>query len=180
MVSVTKALRLGVLIALVTGLAAGPVSASEQVERPYTARDAGTFAGDPACVDFFGAGCHFDTQSTGTATHLGKTSVVSDGTIKLFFEECFLLDGVTPGLVFRSSGSFTVTAANGAQLSGTFENEGCTNPDPATEAIGTAIEGSQTITGGTGRFEDATGSTTTSGHGFGSVFDLVATGTLTY
>jgi hypothetical protein len=131
-------------------------------------------------VDPFGAGCHFTTESTGNATHLGKTSVVSEGTLILFFEDCFLLDGLTPGFVFRTSGTFTVTAANGDHLFGTFENEGCTNPDPATAAIGTTIEGSQTITGGTGRFEGATGSTTTFGHGFGNDFDLVATGTLTY
>lgn len=172
---------------LVFGLAVGmmiamavPALAGQQVERPYTAREVGTFAADPDCEDFFGEGCDFDTASTGTTTHLGKTSVVSEGIIKLFFEECFLLDGETAGIVFRSSGTATFTAANGDQLFATFENEGCTNPDPATAAIGSAIEGSQTITGGTGRFEGATGSTTTFGHGFGDDFDLVATGTLTY
>lgn len=180
MAFVYRAARVGLLIALFTVLVAGTASAGEQVERPYTAREVGTVAIDPDCVDFFGAGCHFTTESTGTTTHLGKTSVSSEGTILLFFEECFLLDGTTAGIVFRSSGTFTVTAANGDQLVGTYENEGCTNPDPATAAIGTAIEGSQTIIGGTGRFEGATGSTTTFGHGFGNNFDLVATGTLTY
>ena len=180
---VNRAWRVGLSVALLTVMVASPAAAGAQVERPYKTMEVGTFAStDPSCTDFFGAGCPFTTQSTGTQTHLGQTSAYSEGTLRLRFpvEGCLLLDGATQGIVFESSGTVTFTAANGDQLFGTFENEGCTNPDPATSAIGTAIEGSQTITGGTGRFEGAGGSTTTVGHGFGDDFDLVATGTLTY
>ena len=82
------------------------------------------------------------------------------------------------GIVFTSAGRFTFTAANGDELTGTFENTGCLGITASTS--GSAITGSQTFDGGTGRFEIATGETTTSGVGIGDLFELDAVGTITY
>lgn len=72
-------------------------------------------------------------------------------------------------------------AANGDTLTGEFENSGCASLDPATADIGTTpLNGTQTITGGAGRFAGASGSATTSGFGVGPDYELTWEGTLTY
>jgi len=106
--------------------------------------------------------------------------VTSEGSITLFFlEECTLLDGVAVGTVFRASGDYAIVAASGDHVFGTYQNEGRAGP-AGTEAIGTALVGSQTIAGGTGRFEGATGSTTVDSRAFGDAFELEFVGTITY
>jgi hypothetical protein len=71
-------------------------------------------------------------ESTGTATHLGKFTRT----------ESVFVDG------FDISGTIVFTAANGDQLWAGFAGE-FTSP--------TTAEGTYTSVGGTGRFEDATG-----------------------
>jgi hypothetical protein len=77
----------------------------------------------------------------GAASHLGKVSSTSN--------DCVNMTG--PGLFSFSSKNIVVTAANGDQLFGTYDGT-----VDATSGIG-VITGSFTITGGTGRFSNATG-----------------------
>jgi hypothetical protein len=82
-------------------------------------------------------------DATGTATHLGRFTSSLEGAI-----------AITPeGTV--GSGTQTIVAANGDQATGTFE---LTTPGLPTEAHTTTIV--TTVTGGTGRFSDASGSLT--------------------
>lgn len=175
---------------LVLAIAAGlcvalavPALAATAVERPYKGTEVGTSSVvfDENCV--FGpvsVTCPVTTVSTANITHAGKSDVTSEGLITIFFfEECTLLDGETLGSVFRASGVSEIIAANGDRIFGTYENEGCAGPE-GTEGIGTALVGSQTITGGTGRFEGATGSTTVDAVAFGDIFELAFKGTITY
>lgn len=78
---------------------------------------------------------------TGTATHVGRFDAI--------------LEAVIDGNTSTSVGTFTLTAANGDQLSGTFEGVG--------EFIGPTqvkLTEEATIVSGTGRFEGATGTFT--------------------
>jgi hypothetical protein len=75
---------------------------------------------------------------TGTATHLGRYTLVSDFTVAL--------------ATSTSAGRVTLTAANGDILTATVTGVGV-----ATAGISTIVE-TATITGGTGRFAGATGS----------------------
>ncbi|MFN2440301.1 MAG: hypothetical protein ABR503_13950 [Chitinophagaceae bacterium] len=79
---------------------------------------------------------------TGTATHLGASSFVAESTIY-----------ITPRPPFISIGTVIFTAANGDQL---FANHTATST-PVAGAPNNVIV-NYTITGGTGRFEDASGS----------------------
>lgn len=79
---------------------------------------------------------------TGTATHLGASSFVAKSTLYL-----------TPPPPFISRGSIIFTAANGDQL---FANHIATST-PVAGAPSIVIV-NYTVTGGTGRFEDASGS----------------------
>lgn len=183
---ITRFVRVGVVVVALVVAAAAPAGAGQQVERPFKGFDAGTSAVEPIeeC-EFLSETvieCDITTEGTGNATHLGKTSTVSTegGKITLdLLSSCVLLDGETLGLVFAASGPFVVTAANGDELHGTYANTGCAGP-PGTEEIGTAINGTQTYAGGTGRFEGASGQTVTSGAGFGAEFVLEYVGTITY
>ena len=80
------------------------------------------------------------SAGTGTATHLGRFTIVSDAAIDF---------GTFTGLV-----QSTLTAANGDVLYATVTTKASPNPDGVTlNVVETA-----TITGGTGRFAGATGS----------------------
>lgn len=166
---------------LISTAEAVPAANGKQVERPYRAFEAGTVQIDLGNCSFQGEGltCPVSTQSSGKAKHLGKITVSSEGSLTLTGAECILLDGTTPGQAFKGSGEFVAIAANGDELHGTYENTGCAEGGtPPT--IGTGLVGSQTITGGTGRFANATGSTTTQGSALGADFDLTANGTISY
>lgn len=170
-----------VFVALGLGLT-GPASADQAVERPYKGTERGLSTVDfGACEGGEGTlTCAVSTVSTANITHVGRADVTSEGRITLFFTEpCLLLDGVTSGLVFRSTGAAEIIAANGDSIYETYSNQGCAQLDDG-EPIGTALVGSQQITGGTGRFEGATGSTTVDAVAFGDFFDLSFQGTITY
>ena len=157
-----------------------PASAGSDVERPYKGTEIGTTTVffDDTCVPG-PVTCVVTTESTAKITHVGKAAVTSEGEITIFFAEgCTLLDGVTPGAVFRAKGTSEIVAANGDRLFGTYENQGCAGP-PGGD-IGTALVGSQTITGGTGRFAGATGSTTVDAVAVDDAFELHFEGTITY
>jgi hypothetical protein len=84
---------------------------------------------------------HVAGNGGGYATQLGRFTVEDGGTIDLFGTGWF-------------SGSYTLTAANGDTMSGTFAG-GLTGPD--------TFHTSGPIVGGTGRFAGATGEVTFDG-----------------
>lgn len=84
-----------------------------------------------------------EADVSGVLSHLGKTTAHFEG------------DGaLTPQGTVAASGDSTVVAANGDRLTGTFtlEGPGPSNP-PRVHEVTLEIR----ITGGTGRFEDASG-----------------------
>jgi hypothetical protein len=119
-------------------LANGNVALAEQ--RPFKARLDGNAhlseTGDPCIM-------RNDETGEGEATHLGRFTWSSVE----FVDFCAIEDGVVV------EGSFTMTAANGDQLFGTYETVGLFGEDGNLH-----IEGTFEFTGGTGRFSDATGS----------------------
>jgi hypothetical protein len=84
-------------------------------------------------------------EGTGTATHLGSLTTVQSHCVE------------PPSLAF-TNGEFTLTAANGDQLFGTYEGEFLPLEPPVF-----TLDGRFTFTGGTGRFDGATGGGDASG-----------------
>jgi hypothetical protein len=117
----------------VLGLA-GPVPAGEQV------RFKGSFEGDVSVSPLAPPLMMVDVEATGKASHLGR----------------FTLD--IPHVVNRATraatGSYEFTAANGDKLYAEFTGLAMPTATPGV----LYIEETATITGGTGRFADATGS----------------------
>ena len=105
--------------------------------------------------------------ATGTASHLGQTTAISYPTI----------DFRTPP-PFHVSGTQVMTAANGDQVFVSFT--GYSFPPDANGVI--VITASNTITGGTGRFADATGSfhATSLAHTHSPVGSFSFEGTISY
>ncbi len=92
------------------------------------------------------------TSGVGHATHLGKITLSTTET----------LDFVTsPGSLVIRDGRLVMVAANGDELHWTYEGTGSL-PD---EDGDSSLTGTFVITGGTGRFSDATGSGTFQGAG---------------
>ena len=84
--------------------------------------------------------------SRGRSSHLGKTLT-------------YLRAATLPAPGERGTGRFTTITSNGDTITGTFELVGGTpNPNPHTGVM------TSTITGGTGRYEGATGSITAVNH----------------
>jgi hypothetical protein len=85
-----------------------------------------------------------DSTCTGTVTHLGLSTLHTRHVPNL---ETGALD----------QGTFRIVAANGDEIRGTYEGQGAYDPERADLVHGTAAF---VISGGTGRFEGATGSFT--------------------
>ncbi|MGH2728387.1 MAG: hypothetical protein ACRDKS_15570 [Actinomycetota bacterium] len=83
---------------------------------------------------------------TGKSSHLGKYSLVAQESIHL-------------ETLAVSEGSFTLTAANGDTISGTYAGRGTPDGEPGV----IAFRASGPVTGGTGRFAGATGELTFTG-----------------
>lgn len=175
-----KALPLALLTLALVAASAAPAVGHQQVERPYKSTEAGSVeigacddSGFPVIV------CPFTTSGESHSTHLGKTTTTSSGTstLNLLSEPCELFDG-TLGIESHNVGTGVFVAANGDALWVSFENTGCADLSGA-EAAGPLV-GTQTFTGGDGRFAGASGSTTVTGVGQGPNFLLQAVGTLTY
>jgi hypothetical protein len=119
-------------------------SAAAVESRPFMAEftGVGSFAPTPRPGVLTGTGV-----GSGHATHLGKVNVSTSE----------LLDfTVAPGDVTIRDGRLVMVAANGDELHWTYSGSG-----PVPDASGgVAFGGVFTITGGTGRFADATGSGT--------------------
>lgn len=149
---------LTIALALVAGLAAltGVALARGSDERPFTGsldewRTNEVPADCPGSAPD-GAQClRYEGEGEGTASHMGKVGVERSHTVVI------LPDGIEV-----VGGTFTLTAANGDELHGEYDGALAGAP-PVVQ-----IDAPYTITGGTGRFEGATGSGTQEGQ-----FDLV-------
>ena len=124
------AVLLSVLIAV---FLSGPIAAKDRV--PFKARLSGTsvftFLSQTEVLEEF--------SGRGEATHLGRFTAEQQHTINLATTE--VLGGI-----------FTFTAANGDTVTGSYSGQGETLPSGLIRFTGTF-----TITGGTGRFLEATG-----------------------
>jgi hypothetical protein len=127
---------------VVMALAAMPAVAQEQL--PFS----GTYSGTVAFTGPTSAAL----QGSGTASHLGKSTMV--GTVQVVGPASSCSDGFAAQLMI------TLTAANGDQLFLVVTDESCQVAPGMFEGTGT-----YEITGGTGRFADATGSGTFDGRG---------------
>jgi hypothetical protein len=114
-------------------VAAAP-AAQSSTEVPFrgTLQAVETHTGSPPVL-------HSVLTGTGQATHFGRFTATFEFDIQL-------------GLPSTTTGIFTVTAANGDSISGTLTGSGTASSGIVT------IEETATITAGTGRFADVTGS----------------------
>jgi hypothetical protein len=113
-----------------------PVAAAARDTVPFRGTDSGTFVALPPDADNV---VFAQASTTGQATHLGRYSLVA--------HEYTDLDDLR---IF--GGAFTLTAANGDTLFGTYEGTADLARFPV---IGFDVQGP--ILGGTGRFAGATG-----------------------
>jgi hypothetical protein len=84
---------------------------------------------------------------TGVGTHLGRFTAN--------MHDCFTPAG--PGLFLFQNGVFTLTATDGSELRGTYSGQLVATPTTSQDGI-FALHGTYDITGGTKRFQNATGS----------------------
>ena len=130
----SSAAGLALAVVVVLGLA-GPAAAGEQV--PFKGSYEGVDIGIPLVPPFAAV----TVEATGNATHLGNFT----------FTELATVNRATG----MGSGIFLFTAANGDTVFGTISGQARFTPPNVLAIVEIA-----TITGGTGRFADATGSFT--------------------
>ena len=150
-----------IVLAVIMALPLSAVSASA-VPVPFNGSGAGTFVESPTTVSVEGTG-HF--------LHLGLTSIAATGTVT----------GISSCGGFTETEQDVYTAANGDASTLTISDGYCATSAPTVMQV----TGSFVVSGGTGRFADATGSgtieasavflTATSG-----TFSGNATGTISY
>lgn len=175
----TGKLLVGALVVAVAASSAVPVGASQDVERPFRSSASGTISIEPFLdCDFSGfpdVVCDQVIETVFIATHLGKSTNTTTGLATLHvFQACTTPDGST-GVRYDVATSAVVVAANGDELYATTSVSGCGDGIGLTEPAGT-----YTITGGTGRFDGATGAGTVSASTIGELFSNSWTGTITY
>jgi hypothetical protein len=121
-----------------------PIYAAAAGQSPFKASEAGTFQVLGPCG---AGGIVIDVTGSGNATELGKYTA--------HYRECLL-----PATGTVTAGSFTLTAANGDMVYGTYGGQAAPTGDPTV----IAFDDPGVITGGTGRFQGAGGTVTQSGH----------------
>lgn len=133
-----RSLLLTLAAAVVAMLVAAVAVKASPASRPFTGSMTGitTFVPDASCP----IGLRTDTAATGTASHLGKFTYTSS--------HC---SGVT------FAGEQTMVAANGDKLFADYQSTGPPVFPPTEVGTVYAVRTAFTITGGTGRFADATG-----------------------
>jgi hypothetical protein len=123
------------LVAAALSATAAPAAAAERI--PFKASDSGTFVisptGDPVVV-------FTEDWTTGHATHLGRYTLEASEFINL-------------ATLAVTGGSWTMTAANGDTLHGTYDGQAAPTADPL--VITYHVEGP--VLGGSGRFAGAGG-----------------------
>ncbi|HEU0246783.1 MAG TPA: hypothetical protein VFR38_06810 [Gaiellaceae bacterium] len=128
--------RAGLAIAALTAALALPLGALAGSQVPLEGADAGGFGpGDHSCAPGYDS---LDIDGTGNATHVGTYAYHAD--------ECF------SGATLLFDGSFTITAANGDTVVGTYSGV-----VPSIDFPVAVYEQGAEITGGTGRFAGASG-----------------------
>lgn len=128
---------------LVLPMLALPVQAAADGHLPLQGSEAGTFQMLGPCGT---GGIVVEVTGTGHSTQLGYYSG--------HYRECLV-----PATGAVTAGTFTLTAANGDTVSGTYSGQAFPTDDPNV----VHYEDPGEITGGTGRFADAGGVMTTSG-----------------
>ena len=136
----TQAL-VGLLVPVALAL---PIYAAAAGQSPFKASEAGTFQVLGPCG---AGGIVIDVTGSGQATELGKYTA--------HYRECLL-----PATGTVTAGSFTLTAANGDMVFGTYGGQAAPTGDPHV----IAFDDPGVIIGGTGRFAAAEGTVTQSGH----------------
>jgi len=172
----------------VAGVAASgtPAQAEQQVERPFRYVSEGTITNE----DPLQGECDLDTSGEPvllcdqefagideTATHMGRTTSTATGVLTLYILRpfCTTPEGNEFGTQFESNTERTIVAANGDELFFSTTVTGCGDGFGLAEPAGT-----YTITGGTGRFAEATGGGEISSSVLGGSIDTIWTGTITY
>jgi hypothetical protein len=135
--------RQALIALLVLPALALPMQAAAKDRQPFKGLESGTFRLLGPCET---SGMILEVSGTGHATQLGNYSGR--------YRECF-----DPATGAVTGGTFTLTAANGDKVFGTFSGQGLPTDDPNV----VSYEDPGLITGGTGRFARARGSLTTSG-----------------
>lgn len=130
-------MRASLIAAAMVLCLAGPASASDQV--PFRGTMSGTAVATPLSPPIVSV----LLETSGTASHLGRFTLVAPHTVNQATQ--------------TASGTYTLTAADGSTLSATLSG---TATMVAPGVLSIAETG--TITGGTGRFADATGTFATS------------------
>lgn len=120
-----------------------PMQAAANDRLPLKGSESGTFRILGPCET---GGMALEVTGTGHTTTLGNYSG--------HYRECF-----DPATGAVTGGTFTLTAANGDKVFGTFEGQARPTDDPTV----VSYDDPGVITGGTGRFANAGGSMTTSG-----------------
>jgi hypothetical protein len=120
-----------------------PMQAAAKDRLPLKGSESGTFRILGPCET---GGMTLEVTGTGHSTKLGNYSG--------HYRECF-----DPATGAVTSGTFTLTAANGDKVFGTFNGQARPTDDPTV----VRYDDPGVITGGTGRFAHAGGSLTTSG-----------------
>jgi hypothetical protein len=131
---------IGLLLVVALAL---PMHAAAAAQVPLKAAETGTFQLLGPCET---GGIVVDVAGSGHATHLGDFTT--------HYRECFVR---ATGAV--TDGSFTLTAANGDTIFGTYGGQ----VSPTADSTVFAYKDPGTITGGTGRFAGASGTVDTSG-----------------
>lgn len=157
-----KVLLIGTVILVLAVIAAGAALAANNQERPFKGMSY-EWVTEEGELD--GSDCPADTvhiTGEGEATHLGKFTVERT--------HCFTPPNHPefPGSVMHD-GEYTITAANGDTLWGTYSGELQPTEFGEEGPIKGIITGPATVDGGTGRFNGAEGEHTIAGD-----YDLVA------
>ncbi len=143
-----------------------PVNAAS-VLLPYHAVIQGN--ANPFPIDPCTLGNH--ETASGQALHLGKITWTSD-------EVAQFLSCPPPGPAIAVTGHFTIVAANGDEIHGTYQTSGTFDP-----INGISVSGPYTLVSGTGRFSNVTGSGIIRAQGAAAPpFDVVGSldGTISY
>ena len=153
-------------VALVAAMAVAVPAGAAPVPTPFTANLTAQGSFVPTAEEGVFAGT---VVGAGRATHLGRVTVSSTETV----------DFTSPtGEVLVQDGQMVVVAANGDELHWSYSGTG-TPPDANGDF---ALSGTFAITGGTGRFADATGGGTFGGPASVVTFtaDVVYRGAITW
>lgn len=172
-----------VMLVATSGTTSAAGTGGTQVERPFKGTGVGqSFVAEPCDESEFPVVvCEVTTVGGGNITHLGRVSSRGTGIIAIDFSKdpCVLPDGSATGVVIESSGTFVYVAANGDEVFASYDDTLCS---AFGESAG-SLQGTQTITGGTGRFEGASGGTMTNGtvdDPAPNTFEIDSVGTITY